>query len=173
MNQPNHKPDFAKAIAPWVRGKQIAVYLRGREKPMTGLTVCAVYPSVLVARWESSTHLINNEAIVTIRFAPDCDPIRDRNHPLHANVSLPRDTDSRPPPAKDYPKPSEPAANAPERDHGFIAGRELMPDVLAKLGKSLQTPQQRPPRQPSSHARSPQRVKTPASQLQDSHDEKK
>jgi len=160
-NNNTHKPDFAKAIAPWVRGKQISVYLRGRQTPMTGLTVCAVYPSVLVARWQSSTHLINNEAIVAIRFSPDCDPVRDRNHPLHSNVTLPRDTDSRPPPAKDYPKPAEPAADALQDTAGFITGRALMSEVLAKLGKSLETPQQRSPGQPSSDAGSPQRVKTP------------
>jgi len=83
----NNGASFLKAIAPWLKGCQIAVYLRGREKPMTELTVCGVYASVLVCRANSSTHLIPREQIVTIRFMPDSEPGRNVNHPLHSLVA--------------------------------------------------------------------------------------
>jgi len=74
------------SIRPYIRGRQISIYLVGREKPMTRLTVCAVFPLVIVARWNSSTHLIPWHNISAIRFSPDCDPCRDINHPLHDMV---------------------------------------------------------------------------------------
>jgi len=157
----NHKPDFARAVAPWIRGKQIAVYLRGREKPMTGLTVCAVYPSVIVARWNSSTHLINNEAIIAIRFAPDCDPTRDRDHPLHANVSLRRSAESPQPPPKDYPTPSDNPADALQNDPAYISGAALIRFATEKLTEGLTSPKSLSPGSPTRHDRPAQRVNTP------------
>ena len=77
---------YLKAIAPYIRGRQIAVYLRGRDKPITELTVCAVYPGVLVCRANSSTHLINPDNILFARFAPDSEPGRDPTHSLHSTV---------------------------------------------------------------------------------------
>lgn len=162
MNKNNHKPDYAKAIAPWIRGKQIAVYLRGRQAPMTGLTVCAIYPSVLVARWNSSTHLINNEAIVAIRFHGDCDPVRDRDHPLHANVSLRRSADSQQPPPKDYPKPPQPDAEALDKDPAYISGAALMRFAVEKLTNAVTQPQSLARGSSESDASSGQRVTTPA-----------
>lgn len=84
----NHKTmkTFLESVAPWIRGYQLSVYLRGRDKPVTGVTVCSVQPGVLIGRWNSSTHLIPLEAIAYIRFAPDCDPCRDPAHPLHELV---------------------------------------------------------------------------------------
>jgi len=84
MNQTAPKPPtFLREIAPWVRGKNIAVYLHNRPKPLTGLIVKHIGTDTLVARWNSSTHLIPLAAIAFIRFAPDCDPCRDSEHPLH------------------------------------------------------------------------------------------
>ena len=77
---------FLRYAAPWIRDCQIAVYLQGRQKPMTELTVCGVYAHILVARANSSTHLIPTDKIVTIRFAPDSEPGRNPNHPLHSTV---------------------------------------------------------------------------------------
>jgi len=77
---------YLAAIAHHIRGCQIAVYLRGRDKPMTELTVCGVYPHLLLCRANNSTHLINPENILCVRFAPDSEPGRDPNHPLHNQV---------------------------------------------------------------------------------------
>lgn len=103
---PNNKKSvktFLEQVAPWIRGYQIAVYLKGREAPSTGLTVCSVQPGVLIARWKNSTHLIPLDAIVQIRFAPDCDPCRDPTHLLHGTVQCHRPGDRRgQPPAKPY-----------------------------------------------------------------------
>jgi len=94
---------FLQEVAPWIRGHQLSVYVRGREKPLTGVTVCAVQPGVLIGRWNSSTHLIPLEAITYIRFAPDCDPCRDPTHPLHDTVQSHRPQGSHwQPPAKPY-----------------------------------------------------------------------
>jgi len=94
---------FLELVAPSIRGYQISVYLTGREKPVTGVTVCSVQPRVLIGRWNSSTHLIPLEAIAYIRFAPDCDPVRDPTHPLHDLVQSHRPGDRRgQPPAKPY-----------------------------------------------------------------------
>ena len=101
----NKKPlkTFLEDVAPWIRGYQIAVYLKGRDKPATGVTVCSVQPRVLIGRWNSSTHLFPLEAIAYIRFAPDCDPCRDPTHPLHGTVQTHRPGDHRgQPPAKPY-----------------------------------------------------------------------
>jgi len=86
MTQPPIVRTTLQAVAPYIKGKQIAVYLRGREKPLTGLTVCHIWPNLLIARWNSSTHLIPGSQISFIRFAPDCDPCRDINHPLYEIV---------------------------------------------------------------------------------------
>ena len=59
---------FLELVAPWIRGYQLSLYLRGREKPVTGVTVCSVLPGVLIGRWNSSTHLIPLDAISYIRF---------------------------------------------------------------------------------------------------------
>jgi hypothetical protein len=99
MNQPT---TFARSVAPWILGRQISVYLQGRPAPMTGLTVLQCQDQVLVARWNSSTHLIPTSAIVAIRFAPDADPCRDINHPLNSVVNRRR----RPPPPKKSSPPS-------------------------------------------------------------------
>jgi len=184
MTNNNHSPDFARAVAPWIRGRQVSIYLRDRQKPMTALTVCAVYPSVIVARWNSSTHLIPNDAIVAIRFAPDCDPTRDRDHPLHTNVTLKTDVQQR----RDAPRPTDlqkknHAAGAdatpqaepkpypvaaetppddlqPERD--FISGGRLVHDVLARMARTagIQVPAHSgSPRRDDRHT---QRVNIPA-----------
>lgn len=73
---------FLTEIAPWIRGKKLAIYLVGRNAPITGLTVKHVGRTALVARWNSSTHLVPLRSIAFIRFAPDCDPCRDSKHPL-------------------------------------------------------------------------------------------
>lgn len=84
MNQrPKQPPTFLQEIAPYVRGKKLAIYLRGRDTPITGLIVKHLQPRTLIARWNSSTHLIPLDAIAFIRFAPDCDPCRDSTHTLH------------------------------------------------------------------------------------------
>lgn len=94
---------FLESVAPWIRGYQLSVYVRGREKPVTGLTVCSVQAGVLIGRWNSSTHLIPLDAIAYIRFAPDCDPCREPKHPLHDLVQSHRPGDRRGhPPAKPY-----------------------------------------------------------------------
>lgn len=80
-------PGYLMAVRSWIIGQQISVYLRGRDKPMTELTVCAVYPSVLIARANSSTHLIPAQAIITIRYMPDSEPGRNVQHPLHHKVA--------------------------------------------------------------------------------------
>lgn len=87
MNSNNNGASLLKAIAPWIKGCQIAVYLRGRQAPMVGLTVCGVYASVLVCRVNSSTYLIPREQIITVRFMPDSEPGRNVNHPLHSLVA--------------------------------------------------------------------------------------
>lgn len=88
MNSDNNNgASFLKAIAPWVKGSQVSVYLRGRQAPMVGLTVCGVYASVLVCRVNSSTYLIPSEQIVTVRFMPDSEPGRNVQHPLHHTVA--------------------------------------------------------------------------------------
>lgn len=85
-NPKDHNPYLA-AIAGYIRGQQIAVYLRGRDGPITELTVCGVYPNLLLCRANSSTHLINPENILFIRFAPDSEPGRHPNHKLHSLVA--------------------------------------------------------------------------------------
>lgn len=87
MPPPKDHNRYLAAIAGYIRGKQIAVYLRGRDKPITELTVCGVYPNLLLCRANSSTHLVNPENILFIRFAPDSEPGRDVNHSLHSAVS--------------------------------------------------------------------------------------
>jgi len=77
----------AKALLPLIRGSVVAVYLAGREKPMTGLAVCGFAGPVLIARSNSSTHLIPVDGIRCIRFAPDHEPGRDPKHKLFAIVS--------------------------------------------------------------------------------------
>jgi hypothetical protein len=100
------KPTFLTETASWIIARQISVYLAGREKPMTDLTVCYVGADVLVCRWNSSTHLIQRSQILAIRFAPDCDPCRDIKHPLHRTVQIPRQTPPRSHPLPDV-EPSE------------------------------------------------------------------
>lgn len=84
QNQPTTHPTFLTEIAPYVRGKKLAIYLRGRDKPITGLTVKHIQRRTIIARWNSSTHLIPLDSIAFIRFAPDCDPCRDTAHPLNS-----------------------------------------------------------------------------------------
>lgn len=91
-------PTFLTETAPWIRGRKIAVYLRGRPKPWTGLTVKHVGRRCIVARWNSSTHIIPLSAIDGIRFAPDNDPTRVTTHPLHHTVN-----DRQPVPPNDAP----------------------------------------------------------------------
>jgi len=86
MQTPKPPHPYLASIAPYIRGCQIAVYLRGRDKPMTELTVCAVYPHLLLCRANNSTHLINPENVLCVRFAPDSEPGRNVNHPLHDQV---------------------------------------------------------------------------------------
>lgn len=76
----------AQALLPLIRGSVIAVYLAGREKPMTGLVVCGFAGPILIARSNSSTHLIPVDGIRCIRFAPDSEPGRSPRHKLFAIV---------------------------------------------------------------------------------------
>lgn len=157
----NNKPDYVHAVAPWIRGRQIAVYLRGREKPMTGLTVCAVYPSVIVARWNSSTHLIANDQIIAIRFSGDCDPVRDRDHPLHRTTALKRSSEEQRDAPRPYPVPAETGSAPPERVPAFVSGRHAVRQALENTTESLTDPKQLSPASPESNDRSAQRVNTP------------
>jgi hypothetical protein len=75
-----------EALAPYIRARQISVYLCGRKSPLTGLTVCTIFPYLLVARANNSTHLIPSEKIAFVRFMPDSEPGRDVNHPLYPHV---------------------------------------------------------------------------------------
>lgn len=94
---------FLDRIKPWIQGEQISVYLQGRAKPVSGVTVCSVSSDVLIGRWNSSTHLIPLEAIAYIRFAPDSDPCRRPQHPLHDLVQSHRPQGSLwQPPSKPY-----------------------------------------------------------------------
>ena len=94
---------FLDTIRPWIHGEQISIYLEGRIKPVTGVTVCSVSADVLIGRWNSSTHLIPLDKILYVRFAPDSDPCRRPEHPLHNTVQSHRPRDSRwQPPAKPY-----------------------------------------------------------------------
>jgi len=87
MSQDQHPKTFLEAVTPYIKGCQISVYLLGRQAPMTELTVCDIYPHVLVARANSSTHLINPVHISAIRFANDCEPGRNPDHPLYNVVA--------------------------------------------------------------------------------------
>lgn len=80
-------PSFLKEIAPWIRGKKLAIYLQGRNTPITGLTIKYIGHDVIVARWNSSTHLIPLHAVAYMRFAPDNDPCRDPTHTLNSVVN--------------------------------------------------------------------------------------
>lgn len=94
---------FLDTIRPWIQGEQISLYLEGRVKPVTGVTVCSVSPGVLVGRWNSSTHLIPLDKILYVRFSPDSDPCRRPEHPLHNAVQSHRPQGSRwQPAAKPY-----------------------------------------------------------------------
>lgn len=94
---------FLDTIRPWIQGEQISIYLQGRIKPVTGVTVCSVSADVLVGRWNSSTHLIPVDKILYVRFAPDSDPCRRPEHPLHNTVQSRRPQGSHwQPPAKPY-----------------------------------------------------------------------
>jgi hypothetical protein len=84
---------FGKELHSYTRGDQVNVYLVGREKPLTGLTVCQVTATTLIARWNSSTHLIPVSRIAFVRYAPDADPCRRPDHKLHNTV---RHTGHRP-----------------------------------------------------------------------------
>lgn len=113
---PKRPPTFCEEIAPWVRGRKLAVYLRGRSKPWTGLVVKYVGRQTIVARWNSSTHLIPLGAIDGIRYAPDNDPCRDVTHPLHScmNNRRPQARNAARTSDEDYMPPDAPtsAANA-------------------------------------------------------------
>jgi len=93
MSSTDTKPrTFLTEITPWLLGRQVSVYLSGRQAPLTGLTICHIGDHCIVARWNSSTHLIQRSQILFIRFAPDNDPCRDRTHSLHHCVSKHRAT---------------------------------------------------------------------------------
>lgn len=117
MNQPK---TFASTIAPWVTGRQISVYLSGRTAPMTGLTVIQCQDPVLIARWNSSTHLIPLRAIVAIRFAPDAEPCRNPDHPLSSVVNR-----RRTPPA--------PQKSSPPSTDQRVAGVVSVGDLIKNL----------------------------------------
>lgn len=103
MNEKHPAKSFLDSIKPWIQGEQISVYLQGRVKPVTGVTVCSVSSGVLVGRWNSSTHLIPLDKILYVRFAPDSDPCRRPEHPLHNTVQSHRPQRSHwQPPAKPY-----------------------------------------------------------------------
>lgn len=78
---------FLQEVRPWIIGQTINVYVRGRAAPFSGLTVKHLTPYVLVARWRAATHLISTAQIVCIRFAEDCDPVRNPKHSLHRQVN--------------------------------------------------------------------------------------
>jgi len=116
---------FLENVAPWIRGHQLSIYVRGRDKPLTGVTVCLVQPGVLIGRWNSSTHLIPLEAITYIRFAPDCDPCRDPKHPLHDTVQSHRPQGSQwQPPAKPYTQHDADSAVVGDIIKGMMPGKE-------------------------------------------------
>lgn len=87
MNDKQHPSTFLASVATHIKHAQISVYLIGRQPPMTELTVCGVFPHLLVARANGSTHLINPAHISCIRFAPDSEPGRNINHPLYSAVA--------------------------------------------------------------------------------------
>jgi hypothetical protein len=87
---------FLSEIAPWIRGKSVAIYLRGRPKPITDVSIRLVGKHALIGRWNSSTHLVPLAAIDYIRFSPDCDPCRDPHHPLHLTLNARKPTQPKP-----------------------------------------------------------------------------
>ncbi len=108
----------AKALLPLIRGSVIAVYLAGREKPMTGLVVCGFAGPILIARSNSSTHLIPVDGIRCIRFAPDSEPGRSPGHKLFAIVR------------QKHGHPVRGGNDAPAR----ISGRSAQSDLQASSG---------------------------------------
>jgi len=105
MDKPKRPFGFLEEIAPWIRGKKLAIYLRERPKPITGCVIKHVGHNVIVARWNSSTHLVPKSAIDYIRFAPDCDPCRDTHHTLYTAMHSRQPQRSQPQP---YRKTVEP-----------------------------------------------------------------
>jgi len=103
MSPNKNSKTYLDSIKPWIQGEQISLYLWGRVKPVTGVTVCSVSSDVLIGRWNSSTHLIAGDKILYIRFGPDSDPCRRPDHPLHNAVQSHRPQGSHwQPPAKPY-----------------------------------------------------------------------
>lgn len=86
MNGNGSKRTFGQAVAKWIGGRQVSIYLKNRPKPLTGLTVCSISPAVWVCRWNGSTHLIPTHNISYLRFPPDQDPYDHPDHPLHETV---------------------------------------------------------------------------------------
>jgi len=86
MSNNGKHPTFAQAVGKWVLGRQVNLYLFGRQKPLTGLTVCSISEAVWVCRWNGSTHLVPTKNISYLRFAPDSDPYDHPQHPLHETV---------------------------------------------------------------------------------------
>ena len=83
----NGKPrSFTQAVAKWIRGRQVNIYVLGRAKPLTNLTVCSISDAVWVCRWNGSTHLIPPHKIIFIRWPPGRDPYDHPDHPLHETV---------------------------------------------------------------------------------------
>ena len=86
MPHQEHTKTDLNYLAPWIKGQVVSVYCKGRDRPMTGLYVCAVYPHILVCRANGSTHLFPQGNICCIRYSPDAEPARNPDHPLHSAV---------------------------------------------------------------------------------------
>jgi len=86
MNNGKH-PSFSQAVTKWTLGRQVSIYLKHRQKPLTGLTVCSISPAVWICRWNGSTHLIPTANISFVRFPPGSDPYDHAEHPLHNTVA--------------------------------------------------------------------------------------
>lgn len=86
MNNNGKPHTFERAVATWILNRQVSIYLKARQKPLTGLTVCSISEAVWVCRWNGSTHLVPTKNISYLRFPPGSDPYDHPRHPLHETV---------------------------------------------------------------------------------------
>jgi hypothetical protein len=151
----NGRNPFLIEAAPWIRGKNVSLYLHGRDKPITGLTVKHIGHHVLIARWNNSTHIIPADKIAFIRFSPDNDPCRDVTSPLHATVNNRKPfappIQGNPPPANSpSPRPEQTNPAAPDHDHQPL--RNAIAHALQTIAAADQTDNS-----PPSHERRPEK----------------
>lgn len=152
---PTDSEKFLREIAPWILGKNISLYLTGRPKPITDCTVKHVGKTVIVARWNASTHLVPIAKVQYIRFGPDAEPVRDITHPLHTTMTTRMQYTHAPTPEQR--KDSSPCQrSSPNQqrtaDSETVTPAAIMPSVIAALASAAARSTASPPSRSGSNA---------------------